>query len=167
MRLSAVVFILLTSCAAVEQPPVATATPPTSLEFCREGASPLEAAGAAAPEMVLLALARTQTNDLRCGPPPQTVRVCRALFVLSVVDPVHSLDEPEDMAHLRDALSWVLQDAASVADDSTLAAALLRFDELNNNLVTAADDTTRAQVLQQRADPAILDPIEAAWTRCA
>lgn len=86
--------------------------------------------------------------------------------MLSVVDPANSLNKPEVLASAHEAVSWVLQDAASVADDSTLAAALLRLDELNDHLVAAADDDTRAQILQQRASPAVLDPIEAAWTRC-
>ncbi len=117
--------------------------------------------------MVLLALARTQANDLRCGPPPPEVRVCRALFVLSVIDPVNSLNEPEELARAQAAVSWVLRDAASVAEDATLAAALLQLDDLNHDLAAAAGDNANAQIVQQRAHRAILDPIEAAWTHCA
>ena len=167
MRLFPVVCFFLTSCTVPEQTPATGATPTSSVQLCREGASPLEAASGSASEMVLLAVVRTQANDLRCGPPPPEVRVCRALFVLSVIDPVNSLNEPEELARAQDAVSWVLRDAASVAEDAALTAALLWLDDLNHDLITAADDDARAEMVQQRANRAILDPIEAAWTRCA
>ena len=117
--------------------------------------------------MVLLAVDRTRENDLRCGPPPAEVRVCRALFVLSVIDPVNSLNKPEELTAAHAAVSWVLRDATAVAQDAMLAAALIQLDGLNHDLVAAAGDDARAQILQRRVDPAIIEPIEAAWARCA
>lgn len=166
MRLFTIICVLLASCTSTGEAATVVEPLATLVPVCRDGPSSLEAATDSAPEMVLLAVGRAKANDLRCGPPSRRIRTCRALFVLSVVDPANSLNKPEVLASAHEAVSWVLQDAASVADDSTLAAALLQLDELNDHLVAAADDDTRAQILQQRANPAVLDPIEAAWTRC-
>lgn len=173
MRLFTFVCVLLASCSFGGERsgvdiPVANSTEPLAnpVEVCREAASSLESDSGSASEMVLVAVARTRANDLRCGPPPAEVRVCRALFVLSVIDPANNLNKIEDLARVDDALSWMLRDAASVAEEATLAAALLQLDDLNHDLLAAADDRVRAQIVQQRAKPAILEPLDAAWSNC-
>lgn len=173
MRLFTLVCIVLASCtfperaSGIDEPFTNSAVSPSNpAEVCREGASSLETNSGSASEMVLVAVARTRVNDLRCGPPPAKIRVCRALLVLSVIDPATNLNNQAALARAHDALSWVLRDAASVAEDPSLVAALLQLDDLNHDLVAVTDDRGRAHIVQQRARPAILDPLDAAWNKC-
>ncbi len=114
-------------------------------------------------EGVLAAVAQAQVNDLRCGPPSDTVRICRALFLTAVIDPMHYLGDPSTWERVHDAMRWSLDDAISVAPPE-LTPALMQVRALPS---AREDEADVVLALAARAEPTVIDPLDSYWTnRC-
>ena len=113
-------------------------------------------------ELVLEGVARAQTNDLRCGPPNEAVRICRALFLVATLDPAQHLDDPPQFQRANDALEWALNDSMSIAPPD-LAPALQALLAATERLKAATGDNDRAEALFARSDPAVTQPLDAHW----
>ena len=118
-------------------------------------------------ELLLDGVARAQMNDLRCGPPADNVRICRALFLISVVDPAHYLENPAMLNRVADAQVWALSDATASAPPEVEGA----MNQLLTATVTIRSSSQDAEIpdaeiveaLHARADPSVLAAIDSYW----
>jgi len=113
-------------------------------------------------QLILGGIARAQTNDLRCGPPSDSIRICRALFVISTLDPAQHLDDPLQFQRTRDATQWALGDALLVSPPE-LSPALHAVREATEVLGRADRDDERIEALVARAEPSVTEPLDAHW----
>ena len=160
MRLFTLFFLMATACESVAAPTsVFESSHSTVAGPCRE-AEPAPAGEGV--ELLLEGVARAQSNNLRCGPPTEEIRVCRALFVLATLDPTHFLDDPPQFRRANDAQQWALKDALMVAPPE-LAPALQAILTAIGEFDTAASDIDRTKALVARADPAVTDSLDSYW----
>ncbi|MGI9610081.1 MAG: hypothetical protein ACR2NL_07280 [Acidimicrobiia bacterium] len=118
-------------------------------------------------ELVLVGVSRAQANDLRCGPPNDQVRICRALFLLATLDPALHLDQEPLRQRVGDALLWALRDAEAVASPP-LVDALGILQAATRTLTTSTDEPTLSDALALRVQPEVTHTIDDYWsTQCS
>lgn len=101
-------------------------------------------------------------NDLRCGPPTDHVRICRALFLVATIDPAHHLNDRENLDRVTDAMTWALGDALVVAPPE-VAASIEKLLAASATIAMATDDADIAQALSERTTSSVLGPVDAYW----
>ena len=161
MRLFTVMLLIVTACGSTAIPATPAIENNHSLVAgaCRDAEPAPAGLGV---DLVLEGVARAQTNDLRCGPPKEEIRVCRALFVLATLDPTHYLEDPPQFRRVNDAQQWALDDALMVAPPE-LAPALQAILTAIGEFDTATNDIDRTKALVARADPAVTDSLDSYW----
>lgn len=147
--------------------PAPVAEPVPESGSCRASLGESEDGTGSALTMLLDAADSARQRDRRCGPPDGLARLCRALWLQQMLDPVvvedrGSAGESERAAELLD---WALADALEAADGA-VKESLGSLLEANVAIRTAADDVTRAGAIQRRARPAIIEPLRAAEPLC-
>lgn len=163
MRVFTVLLITcVTNACASASPPASPDEP--AVARCRTLTSEEEDRAVDAQEMVLAALDRSRRNDRRCGPPPDHDRVCRALFVMSTLDPALVLDDARQVKRVADAVAWAAQDGAAATTDAGVERAFELLGTTALALVDETDDSRRADLIIGRVDA--VEPLEAAWTTC-
>lgn len=163
MRLFTVVLItwVTTACTSASAP-----TPPEEpvVARCRTLTSKEEERAVDAQEMVLAAVDRSRRDDRRCGPPPDPDRICRALFVMSTLDPALVLDDERRLQRVAEAVAWAAQDGATATTDTEVTRAFELLGTTALALVVETDDSRRADLIIGRVGA--VEPLEAAWTSC-
>lgn len=108
----------------------------------------------------------------RCDPIARSDRLCRALFLIEVTDPLVGLGLGMDAAlmdELVDRHAWSLAEGIAAADangNSPLAAALADLSALELADALAAGLDHVAALAARRGDPLIIEPIAEAEEHC-
>jgi hypothetical protein len=163
MRLFTLIMLtcLITACTSVA--PTPSPEEPVAAR-CRTLTSEEEERAVAAPEMVLAAVDRSRRDDQRCGPPPDHDRICRALFVMSTLDPALVLDDDQHLERVAEAVAWAAEDGAASTTDTEVRQAFELLGRTALDLVDETDDSRRADLIIGRVSA--IEPLEAAWATC-
>ncbi len=158
LSLAVVLGIGLSGCTQID-----SQSAPTSIDHkvCRTGGDE-DPAEADTTELVLAGVSRAQANDRRCGPPEDRTRICRALFLLSTLDPVLYLEDDVLKQATADALLWALDDARRVAPPE-LRDALAELRDATRTIKTSTDDSVLRAEIIRRAQPVITEAIDEHW----
>jgi hypothetical protein len=162
MRLYTLIVVVLgIGSAACTQTESRSATTPVDPEVCRT-AGEENAAVADSIELVLAGVSRAQANDRRCGPPEDRTRICRALFLVSTLDPAFHLEDEVLRQATGDALLWALDDARRVAP-THLGNALTELREATLTIKSSTDDSALRTAIARRAKPLTTESIDEHW----
>ncbi len=127
--------------------------------------------------LVLDAVVIAQLDDQRCGPREPEAIICRALWLLQVLDPValglDSLIDDGERNEAASALQWALTEAIEspgMAQDP-LGQALAQLRAISRSLTSGMQEIDQSQdevarLVTARAHPDILEPLSVMQDRC-